>query len=410
MLIDKLEQFGLNQFDKWVRQIRAHGELPLQIRLWNGRDYQFSAAPTVTITLPNPQAVSYFRRPSLASLGEAYVEGQVDIDGPLPSVFEVAVALAARLVSGHKMWGRLAARGHQHSRTLDANSIQYHYDISNDFYRLWLDEQMVYSCAYFENGDESLEEAQIKKLDHILKKIMLKPGEQLLDIGCGWGALALRAATQFGAHVTGVTLSQNQHDLAQARIRAAGVEDRCKVLLCDYRDVSGQFDKITSVGMFEHVGLANLPAYFTKIHALLRDGGLVLNHGITTTDVENGSGAFFGGGDFIDRYVFPNGELPHLALATREMSAAGLEVLDVESLRRHYARTLECWTDRFEARADQIRGIVDEKHYRIWRVYLAGCAWAFANDWVSIYQLLGCKAGAAGLNPTPMSRGYMYAR
>ncbi|GHD59307.1 SAM-dependent methyltransferase [Jeongeupia chitinilytica] len=410
MLIDKLGQFGIDQFDRWVGQVRAHGELPLQIRLWNGRDYRFSAAPTVTITLPSPHAVSYFRRPSLASLGEAYVEGQVDIDGPLPSVFEVAVALAGRLVSGNKLWGRLAARGRQHSRSLDSESVQYHYDVSNDFYRLWLDEQMVYSCAYFERGDEGLDAAQVKKLDHILTKVMLRPGERLLDIGCGWGALVLRAATKFGAHATGITLSENQYALAQQRIREAGVQDRCKVLLCDYRDVTGTYDKITSVGMFEHVGLANLGGYFAKVHSLLRDGGLVLNHGITTTDVDNGSGAFFGGGDFIDRYVFPNGELPHLALAVREMSAAGLEVIDIESLRRHYARTLEFWTERFEANADRIRTMVDDKHYRIWRVYLAGCAWAFANDWVSIYQLLGCRAGAIGLNPTPMSRSYMYPK
>ncbi|MBM3115660.1 SAM-dependent methyltransferase [Jeongeupia naejangsanensis] len=410
MLIDKLGQFGLDQFDRWAGQIRSYGELPLQIRLWNGRDYRFSASPTVTITLPGPQAVSYFRKPSLASLGEAYVEGQVDIDGPLLSVFEVAVALAGRLVSGNKLWGRLAARNAHHSRTLDSESIQYHYDVSDEFYRLWLDEQMVYSCAYFERGDETLADAQVKKLDHILTKVMLRPGEQLLDIGCGWGALILRAATQFGAHATGITLSENQYERARQRIRDAGVQDRCKVLLCDYRDVTGTYDKITSVGMFEHVGLANLAGYFAKVNSLLRDGGLVLNHGITTTDVNNGSGAYFGGSDFIDRYVFPNGELPHLALAVKEMSAAGLEVLDVESLRRHYARTLELWTDRFEANGSRIRTMVDDKHYRIWRVYLAGCAWAFANDWVSIYQLLGCRAGTAGLNPTPMSRGYMYPK
>jgi cyclopropane-fatty-acyl-phospholipid synthase len=269
----------------------------------------------------------------------------------------------------------------------------------------------VYSCAYFPNQTESLEAAQTSKLDHILRKLMLKPGERLLDIGCGWGALAIRAAQQYGARVLGVTLSKNQHALACERVAQAGLAEQVEIRLQDYRDITaddGQFDKITSIGMFEHVGLNHLEAYFARINALLKDGGLVLNHGITSTDP--GSGATpLGAASFIEKYVFPNGELPHISLALREMQSAGLEALDVECLRRHYARTLACWSDNYERQQDAIRALVSETTYRIWRIYLAGCAHAFSQNWVSVYQVLACKSGIReALNPTPWSRAYMY--
>ncbi len=296
-----------------------------------------------------------------------------------------------------------------HSRERDARAIAHHYDVSNDFHRLWLDPQMVYSCAYFRNADTELVAAQSAKLDHILTKIMLQQGERLLDIGCGWGALALRAAERYGARVVGITLSQNQFELARERVRAAGLADRVEVLLKDYRDVEGSFDKITSVGMFEHEGLANLPTYFAKIHSLRVDGGLALNHGITSTEPDCAESPY-GAGDFIGEFVFPHGELPHISLVLREMQGAGLEALDVESLRRHYARTLRLWAANYEAHRAQIRPITDETTYRVWRIYLAGCAHAFSRNWVSIHQVLACKAGPEGLNPTPLTREYMYHR
>ena len=209
---------------------------------------------------------------------------------------------------------------------------------------------MVYSCAYFENGDEDLATAQLKKIDHILTKIQLQPGQRLLDIGCGWGALVIRAAQKFGAKCVGVTLSQNQFDLATQRVKDAGLEGQVEIRLQDYRDIDGQFDRITSVGMFEHVGRKNLPGYFQQIHDLLADDGVAMNHGITSTDAESGETAL-GGGEFIDRYVFPDGELPHIGLALESLQRGGLEAVDVESLRRHYARTLDIWAERFETHA-----------------------------------------------------------
>jgi cyclopropane-fatty-acyl-phospholipid synthase len=295
-----------------------------------------------------------------------------------------------------------------HTKSSDKKAIQYHYDVSNEFYKLWLDERMVYSCAYFENGDEDLATAQLKKIDHILTKIQLQPGQRLLDIGCGWGALVLRAASKFGAQCVGVTLSQNQFDLATERVKAAGLADKIEIRLQDYRDITGQFDRVTSVGMFEHVGRKNLPAYFSKMRELLADNGIALNHGITSSDAESGETAL-GGGEFIDRYVFPQGELPHISLVLETMQRGGLEAVDVESLRRHYAHTLGIWAENFEAHAAEARNLIEDEKFRIWRVYLAGCAYAFEKDDVSIFQVV-CRKAGRNANTLPWSRRYMYDR
>jgi cyclopropane-fatty-acyl-phospholipid synthase len=266
---------------------------------------------------------------------------------------------------------------------------------------------MVYSCAYFEDGSEDLASAQQKKIDHILRKLELRPGHTLLDIGCGWGALAIRAARQFGVRCVGITLSPGQAALARERVQEAGLTRLVDIRVQDYRDVEGSFDRITSVGMFEHVGARNLPAYFRRVHALLAPGGLALNHGITSTDV-GGRAAPYGGGEFIDRYVFPQGELAHLGTVLRAMQQGGLEVRDVENLRRHYARTCSAWTDNFEQNAAQIRQLTDARRFRIWHVYLAGCSYAFEHDWISLYQVLCGKAGGDAADH-PWSRSYMYA-
>lgn len=386
-------------------------DIALRLTLWNGMQHDLGQVPLVTVNVLSPGGLRYFVPPSLDNMADGYVNGHFDIQGKASDIVEVATKLAHVGVPMQGRFGRLFS-AFSHDRGRDARAIQHHYDVSNDFYRLWLDEAMVYSCAYFPTQTESLEDAQAAKLDHILNKLMLKPGERLLDIGCGWGALAIRAAHKYGAHVVGVTLSKNQHALACERVARAGLANQVEIRLQDYRDTDtrdGQFDKITSIGMFEHVGLKHLEAYFSKIHALLKDGGLVLNHGITSTDPGSGSTPL-GAANFIEKYVFPNGELPHISLALQGMQSAGLEALDVECLRRHYARTLDYWSQNYERQSDAIRTMVNETTYRVWRIYLAGCAHAFSQNWVSVYQVLACKAGTSEhLNPTPWSRAYMYA-
>ncbi|ASL72715.1 class I SAM-dependent methyltransferase [Ralstonia pseudosolanacearum] len=396
------------KLEHWISDIRASANLPVLLRLWNGHQYALGRfdRPTVTLTVREASALPLLLSPTLNNLGEAYVQEKIDLDGRLPDIISVGYQLAASAAAtGSNALARVV-RHFAHTKEGDKASIRYHYDVSNDFYKLWLDRNMVYSCAYFEHGDETLDDAQIKKIDHILTKIRLQPDQTLLDIGCGWGALVLRAAQQFGARCLGVTLSQNQFDLARERVRAAGLEDRIEIRLQDYRDLTGAFDRITSVGMFEHVGRKNLPGYFRRVHSLLADNGIAMNHGITSSDPEGGESSL-GGGDFIDRYVFPQGELPHISLALRAAQEGGLEALDVESLRRHYARTLEHWADRFETNGETIRKIVGEKTYRIWRVYLAGCAHAFDADEVSIFQILCQKSGKPAAS-IPWSRRYIY--
>jgi len=396
-----------NRLAKLVQRVRGSNPVPLRLRLWSGRSFELGPDPTVTVTLPNASALRYFVSPDLMKLGEAYVEGHIDLDGPVHEVFRVGERLA-RVATDASALAPLK-RVVRHTKARDRKAIEYHYDVSNDFYALWLDRSMVYSCAYFKRADDSLDAAQEQKLDHVLTKLALRPDERLLDIGCGWGALILRAAEKFGARAVGITLSQNQYDHARREIEARGLGDRCEVRLQDYRDVpeEGGYDKIASIGMFEHVGLKNLPIYFEKMHRLLKDGGLALNHGITSVDPESRS-VGMGAGDFIGRYVFPHGELPHIALVLREMSAGSFEVADVESLRRHYARTTELWASRLEARKDEARAIAGERRYRIWSLYLAGCAHGFAHNWMNIYQVLAVKHGGPKMNPLPLTRDYMY--
>jgi cyclopropane-fatty-acyl-phospholipid synthase len=399
--------FFEKRFMKAIEQLRAQVALPLRIELWNGRQFDFGSEHKVKVSIPTVAALRFFISPNLSKLGEAFVEGHIQVEGTPDHVFKVAEGLARGVAEKMPSAFRWVSR---HTRGVDRAAIAYHYDVSDDFYSLFLDPGMVYSCAYFKNESDSLELAQNQKLDHLLNKLRLKPGEKFLDIGSGWGALVLRAAQKYGAIVTGITLSKNQFEYSQKKIAQAGLADRCQVLLCDYRDLGGDhaYDKIASVGMFEHVGLKNLPLYFSAIHRLLKEDGLVLNHGITTTDVESrwmGMGA----GDFIDRYVFPQGELPHISLATREMSGAGLEVLDVESLRRHYARTCDAWSKNLEKNSVEALRIAGERRYRIWQIYLAGCAYGFSKGWMNLYQVLCSKSTNSSLTGHPLTRDYMVA-
>lgn len=380
-------------------------QLPLRLKLWDGNQFDLGPEPSVTIVVKDPQFVAEFTHPSLDLLGSAFVEGKLELEGSVKEVIRVCDELSQALVVDDET---RPTRIH-HDKAIDAASISYHYDLSNEFYQLWLDRDMAYSCGYFETGEETLDEAQQAKFRLLCRKLRLKPGEYLLDVGCGWGGLARFAAREFGVKVFGITLSKEQLALGRERVKAEGLQDKVDLQLLDYRDLpqDGRFDKIVSVGMFEHVGHANLREYCEILSKAVREGGLVMNHGITAKHTD-GRPVGRGAGDFIDRYVFPNGELPHLSMITAEISEAGLEVVDVESLRLHYARTLEHWSQRLENNLAAATKMVPEKTLRIWRLYLAGCAYAFTHGWINIDQILATKPHADGSIELPATRADIY--
>ena len=290
----------------------------------------------------------------------------------------------------------------------DARAIAHHYDVSNEFYALFLDPLMVYTCAYYREPDGTLAQAQADKLELVCRKLRLAPGESLLDIGCGWGSLAIWAAQHHGARAHGVTLSKSQADYAAARIDALGLADRCRVEHLDLRDLpdSARYDKIAAVGVIEHVGIPNYPAFFGRVHAMLNPGGLYLNHGIThgfhwkpTSQTE-----------FLTRHVFPNGDLAGLTETLVEMERARFEVLDVECLRLHYARTCRHWVERLQAHADEARAIVGERTYRTWLLYLTCSVVAFETSSIGLYQVLLQKHGDRTRGDAPATRETIYAR
>jgi cyclopropane-fatty-acyl-phospholipid synthase len=292
-------------------------------------------------------------------------------------------------------------------RQADAKAIAHHYDVSSEFYELFLDPLMVYTCAYYRDPDGKLDQAQRDKLDHVCRKLELAPGETLLDVGCGWGSLAIWAAQHYGVRAHGVTLSQSQAAYAAARIETAGLQDRCRVEFLDYRDLSAdaRYDKIAAVGVIEHVGIANYPAFFGGVRDRLKDGGLYLNHGIVhefhwkpTSQTE-----------FLYRHVFPNGDLAGLSETVTEMERAGLEIVDIEALRLHYARTCRHWVERLRERADEARALVGERTYRTWLLYLTCSAVAFEAGSIGLYQVLMRKHGDPTIDRAPRTREPLYA-
>jgi cyclopropane-fatty-acyl-phospholipid synthase len=387
-VLNRLMNLGI---ETWVDDIRRSHNLPIQLSLWNGKKFRLGSftIPVVRVHVRDPSALPLLFSSSVDSLTEAYITERIDVDGKLEDVVDAVYRTSASPTTTPARFEPSSRP--DHSRQPDKTSSRYHQDVSNDFYKLWLDERMVFSCGYFENGDETLDDAQLKKIDLVLRGIDLQPGHTLLDIGCGWGALVMRAAANYGARCVGVTLSEKQYQLATERVRAAGLSDRVEIRLADYRDVSGTFDRVTSVGMFECVGRDNLPAYCSTVRSLLSDKGVFMEHRITNS-VADQSVMQLPKGQFIGRFMFPCGEHPRLALATQAMQESGLKRVDSKNLGPHYAATLRRWAERYEQHAERIRHIVGETKYRIWRVYLAGCAHALSTGNVSAHQILCQKA------------------
>lgn len=395
----------INRFERRVRELG----LPLGIRLWNGAAITPPVAPRVTIAVRSPKVLLSLLNPSMGKLARHYVEAELDVEGDARDIVHIAEALSSAQENAHQGGSRLL-NWIGHTRRFDRKAIRHHYDVGDEFYGLWLDPRRVYSCAYFKRADDTLDIAQEQKLDHICRKLQLQPGERFLDVGCGWGALAMWAAQHYKVRALGITLSEHQHHYARRRIREEGLEGQCDVQLLDYRDVPEDepFDKIASVGMLEHVGRSNLPIYFGKLFRLLKPGGLAMNHGITLNVVgqdQLGSGI----GDFINEYVFPGGELVHISRLVAEMAAQGLECRDVESLRPHYAKTLWHWVERLEAQREAAIKCVGEKLFRVWRIYMAGSANSFERGWLSVHQVLAGRPLPDGTLPLPLSRDYIYA-
>ena len=383
-------------------------KLPVRVVFWDGDAVDGGMDVKVQLTVKSLRAALLLLRPTLGKIAKAYVEGALDIVGDVQDILRCGEDLVAgdsstyqRKLSLLKWW--------KHTRPADRRSIQHHYDVGNDFYSLWLDQNRVYSCGYFAKDDDSLDVAQERKLDHICRKLNLKAGEKFLDIGCGWGGLVIWAAKNYGVQATGITLSDEQLAFSRNRIKQLGLQDKIEVRLMDYRDLSSdvQYDKIASVGMFEHVGRLNLPQYFSKIYSLLRPGGVVMNHGITTNSLDDhGLGSDIG--RFVDEYVFPGGELVHLSTVIGAMASQRIEVWDAESLRPHYAKTLWEWVKRLEEASERAQKLVGEKRYRIWKIYMAGSAHAFDRGWISIFQILGVKPFESGATTYPMTRKHIY--
>ncbi|MFA4964417.1 MAG: cyclopropane-fatty-acyl-phospholipid synthase family protein [Thermoleophilia bacterium] len=417
------------------------GEPPLRIRLWDGSALGGAAGPDATgprgdptsgdgaaLVISSPMALRRILwQPNELGLSRAYVAGEIDVEGDIWSLFTLQALLSpadrpggwrAYLEGGRRLFAAARAagalgpplqpppeearlRGPLHSRSRDAQGVAHHYDVSNEFYRLILGETMTYSCAYFSTPDTPLADAQRAKYDLVCRKLGLRPGMRLLDVGCGWGGMAVHAAEHYGVRAVGVTLSRRQVEYARAAVAATGLDDRVEIRLQDYRDVTdGPFDAVSSIGMVEHVGASRLAEYFACLHALLRRGGRLLNHGICRPRGSRGLGRH----SFVGRYVFPDGELHEVGIIAQAMQARGLEVRDTHSLREHYALTLRHWVRNLEENWDEAVRIAGAGRARVWRLYMAGSAENFARGQLTVHQLLAVRPLEDGGSGMPLTR------
>ncbi|HXO17395.1 MAG TPA: cyclopropane-fatty-acyl-phospholipid synthase family protein [Candidatus Dormibacteraeota bacterium] len=394
------------------------------VALWDGTRVRAAEAERFVLRVTAPGALRVAFAPPLdLSPGRAFGAGLLDAEGDLVAAVDSFYrAIASRRARDFMRLARLLRllpklqrprlreprlRGRLHSQARDRAAIGFHYDQPVEFYRSFLGSKMVYSCAYFDDGIESLDDAQAAKLDYTLRKLRLRAGERMLDIGCGWGALVIRAA-QLGAHALGITLSRLQYEEARRRVDAAGVGDLARIELRDYREMRGErFDKVVSVGMFEHVGRARFAEYFRAAYDALRPGGLFLNHAIANESGERRDGPV---GGFLGRFVFPDGELVAVSNALAAAERVGFEVRDVESLREHYERTLRAWMGNLERNRAQAVAAAGETSYRSWRLYLAGSAQGFASRRIGVYQSLLARPHDDGRVELPLTRRDLYAQ
>ena len=373
--------------------------IPVKINFWDGSSVNYGEGePEVTITFKEKIPVKDVTRNASIALGEAYMDHKIEIDGSIQKLIESAYENAGSFMRNSKLRKFMPKQSHTENQSED--DVQSHYDIGNDFYRLWLDDTLTYSCAYFTGGNQNdLTAAQIAKVHHILKKLNPQPGKTLLDIGCGWGTLMLTAAKEYNLKVTGVTLSEEQYQFVQKKIQDEGLSNVAEVKLTDYRELGKrQWDYITSVGMFEHVGKENLGIYFRDIAKYMKDDGVALIHGITRQQ----GGAYNG---WINKYIFPGGYIPGLAEMIDHIEENHLQIADIEMLRRHYQRTLEIWDQNFNAHRETIEKMMGDRFTRMWDLYLQACAASFESGNIDVIQYLITK-GASGKN-LPMTRDYM---
>ncbi|WP_431814992.1 class I SAM-dependent methyltransferase [Limosilactobacillus portuensis] len=387
----------------FYKSLLSHSfNIPVKVVYWDGKSAVYGdGEPEVTITFKEKLPIRDVTKNASIALGEAYMDGKIEIDGSIQKLITAAYESAGSFMRNSKFRRFLPKQGHSEKES--ESDVQSHYDVGNDFYKLWLDDTLTYSCAYFDHGNrDDLTKAQIDKVHHILKKLDPKPGKTLLDIGCGWGTLMLTAAKEYGLRVTGVTLSEEQFNLVQKRIKDEGLENVAEVLLVDYRELGDRkWDYVTSVGMFEHVGKENLGLYFKDIYKYLTQDGVALIHGITRQQ----GGAYNG---WINKYIFPGGYVPGLGEMIGHIVENDMQIADIEMLRRHYQRTLEIWDMNFNAHRSQIEDMMGDRFTRMWDLYLQACTASFESGNIDVIQYLITK-GPSG-NNLPMTRDYIYEK
>ncbi|MCO6542228.1 MAG: class I SAM-dependent methyltransferase [Lactobacillus sp.] len=379
--------------------LKSSFNIPIKVNYWDQTTEIYGdGQPQITITFNEAIPMKDIMNNASLALGEAYMDKKIEIEGSIEDLILAAYDNKESFFYNKKLKKIMPHR--KHTETDNEEYVQEHYDLGNDFYKLWLDDTMTYSCAYFEHPDDDLQTAQLNKVNHIIKKLNPQPEKTLLDIGCGWGTLMLTAAQKYHLKVTGVTLSEEQYNFVTQKIKDLNLSDTAEVILTDYRELVGrQWDYVVSVGMFEHVGKENLPEYFSDVAQFLKENGVALIHGIT----RQGEGAT---NAWIDKWIFPGGYVPGVVENIQSILDAGLQLSDMEMLRRHYQKTTEIWDSNFNQHRQEITQMMGERFVRMWDLYLQACAASFASGNIDVIQYLLTK-GPSG-QKLPMTRDYIY--